>query len=174
MFFLNSGLQDCKWMYVLTPTQMWFSWKCTGLHYTTMRSSFIDWIWKAILHLPHEGFFSVPHDFNTLRKKWFLNHIENVSNSFYDVKLFRRTICKLRKSSSTLTRMHILARLNVQSWVLKQVWPAVGSIWALICNSRLHPGVHLWDEGRAPSHIDLPEFLSPRRWGEGRRTRWRH
>lgn len=105
----------------------------------------------------------------------FLTILNMCQTLFVRVKLFRRTICKQRKSSSALTRMHILARLDVQSWVLKQVWPAVGSIWALICNSRLHPGVHLWDKGRAPSHIDLPEFLSQRRWGEGRRgTRWRH
>lgn len=72
------------------------------------------------------------------------------------VKLFKRPIYKWRKSTSTLTRIHFLARRGTLSWVLGPV--RLGLSEPFVCNSRQNPRVHLWDEKRAGSHIDLPSF----------------
>lgn len=62
--------------------------------------------------------------------------------------------------------LYVPAHRGTQSWVLGQVWPAVGSIWALICNSRLNPGVHV-SEARGGQAAILISSASPR-GGEGR------
>lgn len=77
------------------------------------------------------------------------------------VKLFKRPIYKLRKSSSALTHVHNPARRSTLSWVLGQVRLPLGSIWAFICNSRLNPRVHL-SETRGGQAAILISLLSPR------------
>lgn len=84
------------------------------------------------------------------------------------VKLFKRPIYKRRKSSSALTHNYIPARRGTQSWVLGQVWLAVGSIWALICNSRLNPRVHLSEtRGGQAAILISPVFPRGGEWRGG-------
>lgn len=142
---------------------------------TAMTSSVTDNlnIWKPSSICVCKGFFSAlpNHNCHTLCKKWSLTLLNMCQTLFMRVKLFKRPIYKRRKSSSALT--HVYSR--TQSWVLGQVWLAAGSIWALICNSRLNPRVHLSETSGAQAAILISPSFSQRRWAEGRGgTRWRH
>ncbi len=167
----------------MTPNRMWFSWNCPGLHYTMMTSSVIDnlKIWKpySICHMVRSRclwrIFSSPLLIIVIpyARSGSLTLLNMCQTLFMRVKLFKRPIYKQRKSSSVLTHTYNPARRGTRSWVLGQVWLAVGSIWTLICNSRLNPRVHLSETSGGQAAI-LISPVSPR-GGEGRGgTRWRH
>lgn len=107
---------------------------------------------KAIFHLPHDKLPVTVKDFFpsplfiiliSYARGGSLTLLNMCQTLFMTVKLFKRPIYKRRKSFSALTHIYILARKGTQSWVLGQVWLVVGSVWALICNSRPNPRVHL-------------------------------
>lgn len=97
-------------MCTMTPSHMWVSWNCPGLHYTAMTSS----IWKPESHIPSatsQWLWSFVFSFLSPRliilapyaRSGSLTLLNMCQTLFMRVKLFKRPIYRRRKPSPALT-----------------------------------------------------------------------